>query len=166
MTHTAPHLPAVRPFVVAPEDGERIWFLQSTMTIKASAATTGGELSLLESLIAPGFGPPLHVHHDDHEAFYVLAGALDIVCGGERYQAGAGAFAFLPRGTSHAFRATSDQPVRLLTIGVPGGVEGLFRDGGRPAEHPGLPPRAALDISALKRVALRHNNEIVGPPLG
>ena len=165
MTHTAPHPPAARPFVVAPEGGERIWFLQNTMTIKASAATTGGELAVVESLIAPGFGPPLHVHHDDHEAFYLLAGSLDIVCGGERHHADAGAFAFLPRGIAHAFRAISDQPARLLTIGVPGGVEGLFRDGGRPAEHPGLPPRAAPDMSALKRVALRHNNEIVGPPL-
>lgn len=165
MTQTAPHFPAARPFVVDAGEGERIWFLNNTMTIKATAAATGGDLALVESLVPAGFGPPLHVHHDDHEAFYVLAGELDIVCGGERYRAGAGAFVFLPRGIAHAFRAVGDDTTRMLTIGVPGGVEGFFRDAGRPAEHAGLPPRTTPDIAALKQAALRHNNEIVGPPL-
>ena len=60
-------------------------------------------------------------------------GELDIVCGAERYRAGAGAFAFLPSGIAHTFRAVSE--ARLLTIAVPGGVEGFFRGAGRPASN-------------------------------
>lgn len=154
------------PFILPPGEGERLWFLANEMTIKATAAATGGGLSLLEALIPPGFGPPLHVHHGDDDAFYVLAGEIEIVCGEIRGRAGAGAFAFLPRGIPHAFRAVGEEPLRMLTIGVPGGQEDFFRDGGRPATGPGLPPATAPDLAALKRVASRHGNEILGPPLG
>ena len=55
--------------------------------------------------------------------------------------------------------------MRLLTFGLPGGLEGFFRDAGRPAACPGLPPAEPVDIAPLKRVSERHNAEIVGPPL-
>jgi mannose-6-phosphate isomerase-like protein (cupin superfamily) len=156
--------PAARPIVLGNGEGERIWFLNSEMTIKATAASTGGELFLMEACIPDGFSPPLHVHHDEHEAFYVLEGELDIVCGSERYRAGAGAFAFLPSGVAHTFRAVGE--ARVLTIAVPGGVEDFFRGVGRPAEGPGLPPPGPVDVAALRQVAARFNNELVGPPLG
>ena len=52
---------------------------------------------------------------------------------------GPGAFAFLPRGIAHTFRVVGDRPARFLTIAAPGGLEGFFRDAGRPAAGPGLP---------------------------
>ena len=159
-------VPAARPFALARDDGERIWFTNASMTIKASAATTDGDLCLVETTAPVGLGPSLHVHHDEHEAFYVIEGELEVVCGGERYVAEAGAFAFLPRGIAHTFRVVGDRPARLLTIAVPGGLEGFFRGAGRPAEGPGLPARAEVDIALLKEVSERFNVEIVGPPLG
>ncbi len=35
-----------------------MWFLNSRMTLKDSAETTGGAYGLFESLIPPGFSPP------------------------------------------------------------------------------------------------------------
>ena len=95
----------------------------------------------------------------------MLEGALEIVCGGERYHAAAGDFAFLPRGIAHTFRVVSERPARILTIALPGGVEGFFREVGRPAERPGLPPAGPVDVAVLTEVAARYNNEIIGPPL-
>ena len=46
---------------------------------------------------------PLHVHHDDDEAWYVLEGALGFVRGGERLEAGTGTAVLVPRGTPHSF---------------------------------------------------------------
>ena len=158
--------PAARPFALAREEGERIWFAGSAMTIKASAATTGGLLSLIETHSPIGHGPPLHVHHDEDEAFYVIEGALEIVCGEERYEAAEGAFAFLPRGIAHTFRVVSDVPVRMLTIAVPGGLENFFRDAGMPAEHDGFPPPGPIDIERVRRISPRYGAEIVGPPIG
>jgi hypothetical protein len=53
----------------------------------------------------------------------------------------------------------------MLTLVTPGGGEGFFIDGGRPAEGDGLPPPAPLDIEALKRVSSRYQADIVGPPM-
>ncbi len=164
--NTLREAPAARPFAVAAGDGEHIWFTNTHMTIKATAASTGGELFLMEALVPSGFSPPLHVHHDEHESFYLLEGALDIVCGGERYHAAAGDFMFLPRGIAHTFRVVSERPARILNISVPGGAEGFFREVGRPAERPGLPPAGPVDVARLTEVAARYNNEIIGPPLG
>src|SRR6476620_8602947 len=116
--NTLREAPAARPFAVAAGDGEHIWFTNTHMTIKATAASTGGELFLMEALVPSGFSPPLHVHHDEHESFYLLEGALDIVCGGERYHAAAGDFMFLPRGIAHTFRVVSERPARILNISV------------------------------------------------
>lgn len=156
---------AARPFVVAAGEGERIWFAHDSMTIKAAAALTGGEFSLIETLAPAGLGPPLHVHHDEHEAFYVLEGELDVACGAERHRAPAGTFVFLPRGVAHAFRVVSAVPARFLTFAVPGGLEAFFRDAGHPAEGPGLSPSTDIDVAAITNIGLRYNTEVVGPPL-
>jgi mannose-6-phosphate isomerase-like protein (cupin superfamily) len=149
----------------APGQGQAVWFLRNHMTIKATAATTGGAFGLVESLIAPGFSPPLHVHHREDESFWVLEGELSMRCGDRTFRASAGSFVFLPRDVPHTFVVEGDTPARMLTLLTPGGGEGVFIDGGRPAEHDGLPPPAPPDIEALKRVSERYGAEIVGPPM-
>jgi hypothetical protein len=61
---------------LGPGEGHTIWFLSNRMTIKATAESTGGAYGLVESLVAPVFSPPLHVHHREDEAFWVLDGEL------------------------------------------------------------------------------------------
>ncbi len=148
-----------------PGEGPTIWFLANRMTIKATAESTGGAYGLVESLIAPGFSPPLHVHHREDEAFWVLEGELTMRCGDNTFRARPGLFVFLPRDVPHTFVVEGDTPARMLTLLTPGGGEGLFVDGGRPAETDGLPPAAPPDIEALKRVNQRYGAEIVGPPM-
>jgi mannose-6-phosphate isomerase-like protein (cupin superfamily) len=145
--------------------GEAIWFLRNRMSVKATAASTGGAFGLLESVIAPGFSPPLHVHHREDESFYILEGEVTLKCGEQQFRATAGAFVFLPRHVPHSFVVEGDRPARMLTLLTPGGGEGVFIDGGRPAEHDGLPPATPPDIEALKQVSVRYGAEIVGPPM-
>jgi mannose-6-phosphate isomerase-like protein (cupin superfamily) len=158
-------IPAARPYVLPRGAGEHIWFTNTVMEIKASATSTDGLLSLIEARAPVGFGPALHVHHDEHEAFYVLEGELELICGGERTTAGPGAFAFLPRGIAHTFRVVGDRPVRMLSIGLPGGLEDFFRAAARPAASRDLPPEEPVDVVALATIAARHSLEFVGPPL-
>ena len=151
-------------FVPAGE-GEAIWFLRNRMIVKATAASTGGGFGLLESVIAPGFSPPLHVHHREDESFYILEGEVTLRCGERQFRATAGAFVFLPRHVPHTFVVEGDRPARMLTLLTPGGGEGVFIDGGRPAGDDGLPPMTPPDIEGLKRVSVRYGAEIVGPPM-
>lgn len=150
---------------LAPGEGQAIWFLTNRMTMKATAESTGGAYGLLESVIVPGFSPPLHVHHREDEAFYVLEGELTMRCGDRTFRATAGSFVFLPRDVPHTFVVEGDTPARMLTLISPGGGEGVFVEGGRPAEHDGLPPAAPPDIPALRRASEKFGGEIVGPPM-
>jgi mannose-6-phosphate isomerase-like protein (cupin superfamily) len=162
---TAPDAAAEHAFCLEPGQGQAIWFLQNRMTIKATAETTGGAYGLVESWIAPGFSPPLHVHHREDEAFWVLEGEVRMRCGDRTFRATRGAFVFLPRDVPHTFVVEGDAPARMLTLLTPGGGERVFIEGGRRAEHDGLPPAAPPDIPALKRVSERYGAEIVGPPM-
>jgi mannose-6-phosphate isomerase-like protein (cupin superfamily) len=165
MTSTSPAPTAENARFLAPGEGDAIWFLRNRMTIKATADQTGGAFGLVESFIAPGFSPPLHVHHREDEAFYVLEGELTMRCGDRTFRAERGAFVFLPRDVPHSFVVEGDQPARMLTLLTPGGGEGVFIEGGRAPEHDGLPPAAPPDIEALKRVSEQFGSEIVGPPM-
>src|SRR5581483_4940618 len=135
------------------------------MTIKASAETTGGAYGLVESWVRAGSSPPLHVHHHEDEAFYVLAGRVRTHRAGRDTVAGAGSFVFLPRGPPHTFLVEGEEDARLLTLLSPGGGERFLGEAGRPPEGPGLPPPGPPDVTHLREVAPRFGNEIVGPPL-
>jgi mannose-6-phosphate isomerase-like protein (cupin superfamily) len=162
---TAPTATAADALFLGPGEGEPLWFLTNRMTVKATARTTGGGFGLLESLIAPGFSPPLHIHHAEDESFWVLEGTVTMRCGDRTFRAGPGSFAFLPRNVPHTFVVEGDTPARMLTLLTPGGGEGVFIAGGRPAERDGLPPPTPPDIEALKRLSAQYAGEVVGPPM-
>jgi mannose-6-phosphate isomerase-like protein (cupin superfamily) len=161
------HLPGsgLPPQAVAAGGGEVVWFTTNLMTLKATAESTGGAFGLVEAVGHPGSGPPLHVHHREHEAFWVLEGLLTVRCGEETFTAGPGSFTFLPRGVPHAFVIEGDSPGRILSICTPGGFERYFVAAGRPPEHDGLPPAGPPDVGMLDRVGRDFGLEIVGPPI-
>jgi mannose-6-phosphate isomerase-like protein (cupin superfamily) len=62
---------------------------------------------------------PLHVHHKDDEAWYVLEGQLCVRCGEEVVEANAGSAVFVPRGTAHTYWNPALTRVRYLLIMTP-----------------------------------------------
>jgi mannose-6-phosphate isomerase-like protein (cupin superfamily) len=59
---------------------------------------------------------PLHVHHQDDEAWYVLEGELRVQRGEEIVEVRAGAGALVPRGTPHTYWNLGPGPARYLLI--------------------------------------------------
>jgi len=57
---------------------------------------------------------PLHVHHADDEAWYVLEGILCIRRGDEVVECRAGAGIFVPRGVKHTYWNPGTEPARYL----------------------------------------------------
>ena len=134
---------------IAAGEGERIWIVGDTMTLKATGESTGGSLVLLENLTAPGGGPPPHIHTREDEFFYVLDGTFEVRIGDELHALGPGGYAYVPRGTVHNFRNTAKTPSRLLVGFTPAGMEGFFRDSGRPATDDG--PAPPVDEDEISR---------------
>lgn len=153
-----------RALSVPPGGGNALWFLANRVTIKATGEETGGRYSLCEVVVAPGFAPPVHIHHREEEAFYVLEGHMRFVCDEETIDAEPGSYVLLPRGVPHWFVNVGETPARMLNIMSPGGGEGFFAEAGRPAEADGLPPAGPPDIAALQRAGEKYGSEIVGPP--
>jgi len=149
---------------VAPDEGEAIWFMGGLFTVKASTEMTEGTYTLVEQRFAPGFTTPVHVHHRDHEAFYVLEGEAVYRCGDRTFKVGPGSFVFLPRGIPHVFRVQGGREARLLEILAPGGGERFFAAAGEPAGARRVPPPGPPDVEKMQRAAQRHGIEILALP--
>ena len=150
-------------YAVAAGEGERIWIVGDTMTLKATDASTGGNLVLLENLTAPGGGPPAHVHTREDEFFYVLDGTFEVRIGDDVHELGPGGFAYVPRGVVHNFRNTEAVPSRILVGFTPGGMDGFFRESGVPAADDGpAPPLGEAEIGRTMAAAQKYGVELVG----
>ena len=145
---------SARPYVVDPGAGERTEFLGHTFTFKAGASDTAGAFSVIEIVQRRGGEPPLHVHHREDEAFYLLEGEMTFHVVDERLRATAGSFVFLPRDVAHSFTVDGDGEARVLSLSSPPGIEEFFRDwGDRP-----------LDVEAMAQASASYGVELVGPP--
>lgn len=93
---------------------------------KVTGEQTRGRLFQMHVIDGRGAAPPLHIHHDADETFYVIEGEMTIFVGDERIEAGTGDFVFGPRGVPHAYLAQSEQAEFLVSF-APAGIEGFFR---------------------------------------
>ncbi len=143
-------------YVLAPGEGRSIDLGAFSITVKANSDETNGVFSLLEAEEPPGFGPPLHIHHDAAEAFYVLQGEYVMFLDDREVACPAGSFIFIPAGMRHGFRVGA-QPSRKLNFYFPAAMIGYFDDLGDAIRH------AEVEESLLADIASRHSMEVVGP---
>jgi quercetin dioxygenase-like cupin family protein len=109
--------------------------------------------SLVDEMIPPGYGPPLHVHPSFAEGFYVLQGELTFQLGDDVVTGAAGSWIYIPKDTAHTFANLSRHPARALLICSPAGFERNFER--ILAEHAG---RLVPEPSAAMR-----ETYVVGP---
>ena len=148
-----------RPVVVAPGEGVTVQGpAGGPLTFKVRGEQTGGALTAIENVIAPGDGPPVHVHANEDEAWYVLEGRLRFKLGEEMAEAPAGTFVFVPRGTPHAFQNVGKAPARMLVLFTPAGMERFFD------AFASLPTSAVVG-EAFASIGSEVAMDVVGPPL-
>ena len=62
---------------------------------------------------------PVHIHHADDEAWYVLEGVLGFRLGDQEVEAAAGTAVFAPRSVPHSYWNARSTPARYLLIMTP-----------------------------------------------
>ena len=98
--------------------GDRVSFL-------VTGAESHGSCFIVEGTLAPGGGPPPHLHHFEDETFYILEGSATFQAGGQTIHAKPGDFIHIPRGTVHSLKNEGTVPARALVIISPAGATGM-----------------------------------------
>lgn len=118
---------------------------------------TDGAMTLFEEEVPAGVGPPLHIHHRQHETFIVLSGRMLFRCEGADSELGPGGIVVIPPGAAHSFRGLVDSTALILL--TPGGGEAMFRAVARE----GL--SAPDDMARIAALAEESGLSFVGPPI-
>lgn len=145
------------PFIILPGQGRVLDMGPFAMSVLAEGSTTDGGLLALEATEPPGFGPPLHVHEDAAEAFYVLEGEYRMVVDGFDHACPAGSFLYVPAGVEHTF-VVGERHSRKLNLFLPSAMLGYFE--ALADTHAG---GGSLDDDQLTALAAQHAMRVIGP---
>jgi quercetin dioxygenase-like cupin family protein len=165
MTQQTNEAQSLEPLAVRTGEGEARWWFGALAEIKATAADTAGQMTIVEVTEPPGAEAPLHVHRRDDEAFWVLQGDVTFEVGETTIEASAGDYVFGPRGIPHRF-TVGDQGCRMLFLLVPGGIEDVIRATSEPAPSRTLPPPPETkptteEVEQLKAIVKEHGYELL-----
>jgi mannose-6-phosphate isomerase-like protein (cupin superfamily) len=107
-----------QPIIVAPGEGHRVGNVEFlARTVDTPRFTFG----IIE--IAPGRMLEPHVHREEDDAFYIVAGEMTFLFGDRSAIATPGTFVLVPPGVQHGFRNDGARPVRMLNIHAPAGFD-------------------------------------------
>jgi quercetin dioxygenase-like cupin family protein len=113
--------------VIASDEGDT-WNVGGPIICKISSQQTAGAYTVLEFILNPRDGAPLHVHHREDEIVYVVAGQCTVGTKEQSYPAPAATLVRFPKGTPHFFRNDSSDPCKLLITAIPGGLDHYFAE--------------------------------------
>ena len=114
--------------ITGPGEGRALQVLGSTITVKLAGEQTEGKYAVIEEASPVDGGPPLHVHHQEDELFYVQEGEVEFQLGEQRFRAKAGSVAFLPRNIAHTFHNVGTTPSKVLVVISPARFVGFFEE--------------------------------------
>ena len=83
--------------------GEELHIMGGQFNLMVSSKDTGGDLCIYNTSRQEKGGPAFHLHHQQDEWFYVIAGEFIVKVGDDVFNLKPGDSAFAPRTTPHAF---------------------------------------------------------------
>lgn len=141
------------------EPAIRILAIGLELRVRLPPSASGAAMTIIDTVNAPGFGPPLH-RHAETEIFRVLEGRYLYEVDGQRSYAEAGDVVCVPGGAAHAFRNVTDAPARQMVMILPGLDAAAFFTGLGEAMRDGIPDRAGLNAFGAA-----WSVDFLGPPL-
>ncbi len=131
---------------------------QNTLDIKISGKDTDNDLAVFEQTgLTPKGGPPLHIHPNQDEWFYVIEGRYLFQVGEDKYQMKAGDTIFLPRKVKHAFVQLTQKGKMIVSYSPAGKMEDFFAVTDKWTSSP--------TKEEIVKVFADHDMQVVGPPL-
>ena len=150
--------PMADPYVLNAGDGRLLDMGTFQALVLADGTRTDGAFSLLQTQGEPtGFGPPLHIHHDAAEAFYVLEGEYTMYVPSGEHRCRPGSFVYVPRGVAHTFKVVSETPGKKLNLFSPHAMVGFFES------LAAAEARGDATPELLDSIAAENAMEVVGP---
>lgn len=132
--------------------GRAYWFLD-TLAIDRTPRQ-GATPTVLEVTIPAGGSPPLHLHREVDDSFYVLDGRLAVRCGDDTFVATAGDYLALPKGVPHTFRVVDGRSARILQVHEDDSFLRFVQAVSEPAETRQLPLSVpSVDFESLARAS-------------
>lgn len=150
----------MRGFGLDPDGGERLSWMGEPTMLKLTGEQTGGLYAVAEIISTPEGFVPLHVHHREDEAFFVLDGEVTFTIGEDVVEAGPGSFAFGPRDVPHRYAVVTPS-ARMLMLFSPAGFEGFIRETSEPADSLETKVPDALDAEQILEAAARYGAEML-----
>ncbi len=115
------------------------WMIDILWYVLVDGNDTGGAYSVMEQFMRRDSGAFVpHIHNVD-EWFYVFEGEMNMTAGDESFTARGGDSIWIPRGTVHHFKVTSEV-CHALNGYTPAGFEQVLKGLAQPAERRELPP--------------------------
>jgi mannose-6-phosphate isomerase-like protein (cupin superfamily) len=145
------------PFLVSPPEAR-----DTPWRVVADGERTGG-MSVGDARLPPRTaGPPRHVHTNEDEGVYVVAGVLTAEVGTQRFEVTPGSFLFMPRGLPHTFANLGTDEVWGIGVINPSGLERFFAEIAEYVSSLAGPP----DEDVMLQINARHGIfPADGPPL-
>lgn len=132
---------------------------QNFLDLKVSGKDTSGDLSIFQSTtLTPKSGPPLHVHVNQDEIFYILEGEYVFQVGEEKYHLKPGDTIFLPRKVPHTWAQLQDSGKMIVILQPAGKIEAFFLSAASPATKGLTPEQRAKNME-------NYDMKAIGPPL-
>jgi mannose-6-phosphate isomerase-like protein (cupin superfamily) len=147
-----------KPFIVRPGEGRLLDLGNFEAVVLADAPATSGAFTVLQTQgEPPDFGPPMHVHRDAAEAFYVLEGTYLMYVEHRQDVCPPGSFVYVPPNVQHTFKVVSQERGKKLNIFSPAAMVGFFE------ELADAEANGTATPELLSHISERYGMGIVGP---
>jgi mannose-6-phosphate isomerase-like protein (cupin superfamily) len=113
----------------SPGEGERLTLGAVEACVKVGRQDALGSLTVIELVVGPGApGPVRHQHTHTVESLYVLDGTFTLHFDDGEVDATPGSYALIPPGNNHTSSNPRDEPVRILNVLAPSGLEQYLKE--------------------------------------
>ena len=107
-----------RAVIVLPGEGHHV---ANVEFLARTADTSRFNFSIITK--QPGEGPPLHVHPDEDDAFYILEGQVVVMVEDDEVTVEPGTFVLVPPGVPHTFANRTQAVARIVNVHAPAGFD-------------------------------------------